>query len=57
MLDRRKKGKPRKGGPGIVPEEPAVWSALERAGVVIVMGEKPRTKPGSAPRPKLKRPR
>ena len=57
MLDRRKKGKARTGGPGIVPEEPAVWSALERAGLVVVMGEKLRAKPGPVPRPRLRRPR
>ena len=53
MLDRRKKGKPQKSRAGIVPEEPAVFSALERAGLVVVMGAKSGTKPAKKP----KRPR
>ncbi len=53
MLDRRKKGKPQKSRAGIVPDELPVFSALERAGLVVVMGEKPGTKPAKKP----KRPR
>lgn len=54
MLERRKKAKSRK---GIVPEELPVFDALERAGLVVVMGQKPGKKPGERPAPKPKRPR
>lgn len=57
MLDRRKKGKPPGSRAGIVPEGLPVFDALERAGLVVVMGAKPRAKPATPPRPKPRRPR
>ena len=57
MLDRRKKGKQRKSGAGIVPEELPVFGALERAGWVVVMGAKPPRKPEVPPGRRLKSPR
>jgi hypothetical protein len=47
MLSGRKKGTAGSPAASVVPAQAPVWSALERAGAVVVMRKKPDTKPSS----------